>query len=218
MSKPFGIIYKATNLINGKCYIGQTICSFSKRKALHKFMSKTKNFRKGYFCCALNHYGIDNFKWEILCDNVPIELLDIRETMKIIINHTHRSEGGYNLTWGGCGLRGYKLSNETKEKIRQANTGKKRTDESKKKMSLSHLGMIHTEETKEKMSKSRTGIVFSEEWKNNISIGAKKRGISAETRKKQWESRKKNGNVMTEETRKKISESNKRHKTIEVCG
>ena len=50
--------------------------------------------------------------------------------------------------------KGFKVSDETKEKMRQAKLGKKHTEEAKLKMSKVHLGKKHTEETKEKMSKS----------------------------------------------------------------
>ena len=111
-----GIIYKSTNLINGKCYIGKTITSLTKRKNNHIYTSKkfnengkcSKDEYRCYFYNALNKYGIENFKWEIIyeCDDELI--LNIMETMKIIVNHSHRSEGGYNITWGGEGCSGYR--------------------------------------------------------------------------------------------------------------
>jgi len=101
MNKILGIIYKSTNLINGKCYIGQTIQEFDERKNSH-FRDAIRYESHTYFHNAIRKYGIENFKWEVIyeCDD-PL-ILGIMETMKIIVNHSHVSEGlGYNLTWGG---------------------------------------------------------------------------------------------------------------------
>ena len=58
------IIYKATNLINGKVYIGQTIYSFNDRKARHIYASNNKN--GFYFHRALRKDGADNFIGKLL--------------------------------------------------------------------------------------------------------------------------------------------------------
>lgn len=138
MSKPFGIIYKATNLINGKCYIGQTSKTLDKRKHEHQIGVKKYPFQN-----AINKYGYDNFEWEILCECEDKLILNIRETMKIIVEHSHISEGGYNLTWGGDGqIKGWCPSEETRRK-----------------MSAGQRKRIHvplTENHKEKLRKPKT--------------------------------------------------------------
>lgn len=58
------IIYKATNLLNQKIYIGQTN-NFEKRKKRHCYVAKTSPTA---FHRALVKYGFDNFKWEILAE------------------------------------------------------------------------------------------------------------------------------------------------------
>jgi len=74
-----------------------------------------------------------------------------------------------NLTDGGDGKSGWKMSEETKEKIGKSNTGKRRSDEDKKKMSKSAknrtsihgmLGKTHTKEIREKLSKLYKGRPF----------------------------------------------------------
>jgi len=60
----FGIIYKVTNLINNKIYIGQTTGSLEKRKIKHISCAKLNS--NIYFHKALNKYGIGSFDWEIL--------------------------------------------------------------------------------------------------------------------------------------------------------
>lgn len=112
MSKPLGVIYKATNLINNKCYIGQTTKALEERKRNHFHRIHDEI----YFHNALKKYGAESFKWEVLCECEDKLMLNIRETMKIIVNHSHWTENGYNLTWGGASSFGYKHSEKNKKK------------------------------------------------------------------------------------------------------
>jgi 5-methylcytosine-specific restriction endonuclease McrA len=75
--------------------------------------------------------------------------------------------------------------------------GFKHSEEAKEKMKLVHLGKRHSKETIEKMSESHKGD-------KNHNFG---KHFSEETRKKQSDSNK--GRYVSEETRKKISEANK---------
>ena len=58
-----GFIYKITNLINGKIYIGQTITSISQRMNRHYTNAKTNNHATG-IDGAIKKYGRENFKVE----------------------------------------------------------------------------------------------------------------------------------------------------------
>jgi hypothetical protein len=129
------------------------------------------------------------------------------ETFKIMVNHSHHTEGGYNLTWGGDGgvlseetkqkisiaTKGKKKPERTEEhkrKIRELKTGRKHTEESKLKMSLSHkgkpsggLGRRHSEEAKKKMSEAHKkirGHKHSEETKKKISMNIKGKNLGKE--------------------------------------
>lgn len=70
-----GLIYKYTNLLNGKIYIGQTRTSLERRDKKH-CNSSDDNM---YFHKALIKYGRENFSLEVIEEHVPLELLDIRE-------------------------------------------------------------------------------------------------------------------------------------------
>ena len=96
MAKKNGIIYKSTNLINNKIYIGYTTQQFKKRIQGH-------NYGKSYFSKALKKYGKDNFKWEIIESEIPYELLGERETYYIKQFQSNICKCGYNLTKGGDG-------------------------------------------------------------------------------------------------------------------
>ena len=158
-----GIIYKAINKINGKTYIGKTIQTLKQRKAGHKAYSKRLNYND-YFHSAIRENGWDNFEWKIIYESLSNERLAEMETVKIIFEHSHYTEGGYNLTWGGEGVQYYN------EKIIQ-------------KMKDNHKGMSgkkHSKETKEIMSKKAKGRVFSEGHKNNLSKSHLGKTLSSE--------------------------------------
>ena len=173
-----GIIYKATNLINSMCYIGKTVETLKERKRCHLRKAK-KSTGHITFQDAIRINGIENFKWEIIyeCDEV---MLDMMETFKIMVNHSHYSDGGYNLTWGGEGSYGFKHSEETKKKMREIHKGKVLTPDHKRKIGKGNKGKTCTDETKLKMSLSQRG-------KNNPMYGKK---LSDATKKRIGQSQK----------------------------
>ena len=94
-----GIVYKSTNKINGKGYVGITRKSLKERISWHQQKSKSKKKIIG-FAAAIYKYGIENFDWEILeeCDELQ---LSEKEIFHIKNHKTHVTENGYNITWGG---------------------------------------------------------------------------------------------------------------------
>ena len=92
------LIYKSTNLINGACYIGQTVHSLEHRKAQHLEQARWGTRYK--FQHALNKYGVDNFKWEILEDEIE-NLADLNTRETYWINKFNSYLEGYNMTEGG---------------------------------------------------------------------------------------------------------------------
>jgi group I intron endonuclease len=93
-----GYIYKITNNINGKCYIGKTERTIQIRWSEHTRLSRFKLDLPLYR--ALSKYGIDNFSIEEIesCDNV---ILDEREIYWIDYFDAYKT--GYNCTAGGEG-------------------------------------------------------------------------------------------------------------------
>ena len=94
-----GYIYKVTNKVNGKVYIGQTIQSVKARWQRH---CNTKNKSKGEMQMqikrAILKYGKENFTIETLeeCDSA---LLNARE--RYYISYFDSYKNGYNSTEGG---------------------------------------------------------------------------------------------------------------------
>ena len=131
-----GYIYKITNQVNGKVYIGQTnLPSVQNRFDAH--VKKANRHVNRYLYDAMNHYGIDNFSIEELehCDK---DELDSREIYWISYYQSNNKEFGYNMTYGGGGGITW-LNGPNREvilnKIRTANTGKKRSEEFSRHMS-----------------------------------------------------------------------------------
>ena len=96
------LIYKITNQINNKCYIGQTIKSGEQRWKEHKahaFGSHPNDQNKTLYQ-AIRKYGVDNFTFEILQDNIETyEQLDKAEIYWIDFYNSFVK--GYNETFGG---------------------------------------------------------------------------------------------------------------------
>lgn len=113
-----GYIYKITNKINGKIYIGQTVQAVEKRFISHVSAAKSKYTRNKYAIHhAISKYGEDAFDVEVLGE-YPEELLDEMESF-FIREYNSLKPNGYNLTDGGCGTRGYKHTEETRAFLTQ---------------------------------------------------------------------------------------------------
>lgn len=95
-----GYIYKITNLINQKAYIGKTVNSIEKRWSEHIRESQRERAENRPLYKAFNKYGIDNFNIELI-EEVEISQLSNREIYWIGYYHTY--EDGYNATLGGDG-------------------------------------------------------------------------------------------------------------------
>ena len=185
------LIYKVINLINGRVYIGKTITTLNERKYKHIYSSKSFS-DMCVFHKAIRKYGIENFKWEVIYECDEVLILNVMETMKIIVNHSHVSENGYNLTWGGDGLpKGFKHTEETKKKMsisskdvffsnehrkKLSDRAKNMSDEHKRKIVESRMGFKHTEESKKKMSISHIESM-TDDIKIKISNSRKGKGM-----------------------------------------
>jgi hypothetical protein len=193
------IIYKTTNLINGKIYIGQD----SKNNS--NYLGSGKLIK-----LAIEKYGKENFKKEILEHCETKEVLNDREKYWVNKFDATKNNVGYNLTNGGQSgwMIGMKHSEETKKNYslnrkgiligeRNGMYGKKHSDESKQKMGRQRFGdengmygKHHTDESKIKMSEKLSGDKnpfygkkHSDESKQKISEIAKKRNGSPTSKK-----------------------------------
>jgi group I intron endonuclease len=167
------IIYKITNKITGKCYIGQTIQKFERRMRFHcKAYIKNKSAIKN----AIMKHGEANFTFEIICSALSKEYLDELEKHFIAYYNSVRPNG-YNLTTGG--QNGQIFTDEVRKKMSDkakgrpsSMKGRHHTEETKKLLSdlgkkqLHVLGHRWTEEQKQKLSESKTGLPSSKKGKH----------------------------------------------------
>lgn len=89
-----GCIYKFTNKINKKIYIGKTI-NWKQRKRVHKHSAKKPTYA---FAKALKKHGWDSFEIVILKDGVPEKKLLDLETCYIDVYNSTNPKIGYNVS------------------------------------------------------------------------------------------------------------------------
>lgn len=178
-------IYKITNLINNKIYFGQRSSDY---KTDSHYYGSGSVIQK-----AIKKYGKENFKKEIVKLCKSKQDLDNWEKLIILIGKQHKY-GCYNISIGGDGwTKGMKrsdttrlkmsisannrqpVSDETRNRITLALTGRKLTQMTKDKISKSHIGKRVSEITKQKLSILRKGKTMSEDTKDKISMKNKGR-------------------------------------------
>ncbi len=208
-------IYKLTCIENGKIYIGKSINIRNRMGDHRKCCNKTEG--RYYFEHALIKYGWDAFTVEILeifenfdklKDNTA--LLD-KESYYIGLFDSDNRDKGYNSCKHSTDRTGHKCSEETKEKIRQANLGntrclgKKHSEETKEKMSLAHMGSIHSEKSKDKIRQGNLGKKMSEESKEKIRKANSGKILSEETKERCKKSNL--GRIISKEHREKLKQA-----------
>ena len=166
-------VYKHTNLINGKVYIGIT-SKIPKRRWQNGTGYRTQQL----FWRAIEKYGWDNFHSEVLFSNLSKEDACNKEIELISLYKSNNNNFGYNVSNGGESTRlGSKHSKESILKMSIAH--KNMSDETKRKISMARKGVGHTEETKLKIGKNswtkknKGNIIFSEEHKQKLRISKK---------------------------------------------
>ena len=144
------IIYKITNLINSKVYIGQTRYSLAHRWSAH---CRTRSHSTA-LTAAIQKYGRENFKKEILNTYNDLESLNIAER-EAIKEYNSLSPNGYNLTIGGDVTPHTEM---TKKKLSLSKLGdknpmfnKKHSEEHKLKISMALKGRKRPEHVKQKL-------------------------------------------------------------------
>ena len=103
-------IYKITNKIDGKCYIGQSV-DIHERWIKHRSRPFQKN-DKCYDTClyrAIRKYGLENFDFDVV-EECDYDSLNEREIFYIDFYNSHITKNGYNMTFGGEG--GIKRDNQ----------------------------------------------------------------------------------------------------------
>lgn len=168
------VLYVHTNKINGKFYVGITC-----QKPTRRWRNGNGYKNNRYFYRAIQKYGWENFKHEILYTNLTKEEAEKKEVNIIKELHSNERDYGYNITKGGEVIGKHSeeskrrmsesqkkklISKETIERLREAFRGRTHSNETKKKISESQMGSknsfygkTHTEEARRKISESVSG-------------------------------------------------------------
>lgn len=207
-------IYKITNIINNKCYIGQS-SNIKRRKNEHMNINHetNKSLKLAYL-----KYGLENFKFEIL-EECKLEELNDKEKYWIKLLKPQ-----YNRTNGGDGSPNHIVTEETKQILKQ-----------KGKEFWNNLD----EETKQRIIKQnlkgpRIGHKVSEETRmklRNHNLGKKQSEETKNKRKQTFREKKENGYVRNNENYKKkvicietgeifnsLNEANEKYNLTTLCG
>lgn len=156
------VIYKATNKINGKVYIGQTVRPLEIRMAEHARHNQTP------FDRAIQKYSLDNFDVIVIDRANSVDELNLKEIFWIEF-YNALGTNGYNACEGGNNTKGYRHTEQAKIKMSNA----------KKYNYIGEgnpfFGKHHSTESKKRISETRKGIVFTPEWKQHISENSKQK-------------------------------------------
>lgn len=188
-----GKIYKITNNINNKIYIGCTINTIDQRFSEHKSRCKTQTHKSKLYN-SFRKYGVDNFSIELIeeCDiNIMYEL----EQKYILENNALKD--GLNNTAGGEGCIGYKHTEESRKNLKGGLPFKDKTyeeiygirhndEKEKRRESVKNNWLSYTEEERKKrvdniriatQKKSKLDIGIIKEIKEKIKMGAKNKEL-----------------------------------------
>lgn len=153
--------------------------------------------QNNHFWNAIQKYGWENMKHEILFDNLTKEEACKKEIELIAFYKSNNPQYGYNEAAGGSGVNGYVFTDEQKQKLSEAHKGQSAWNKGKK----------MSDEYRQKCSERQKGKPMSEEQKRKISEALKGKTHSAEHNAKVSEALK--GTIFSEERKRKISEAHK---------
>ena len=206
------VIYKTTNLVNGKQYIGRDSHNNPNYLGSGPLLKK-----------AVKKYGKQNFKKEILEVCLSHEELIEREEYWLNYYDVGNNPTFYNLQNSGKGVilmgnrnpfYGKTHSDETKRKISESrqgeknpNYGKKYSDELKQKISEGNKGKIFSVESRRKMSESAKGKIISDETRKRMSKSQRKRDNSGEKNPMFGKQGFWSGKHRSDETKRKLSKA-----------
>ena len=179
-------IYRITNKINGKTYVGQ----HKYKKLNDDYMGSGKLIRR-----AQKKYGMENFEKEILYSRIQYKTTADDVERFAIAKERALGKAEYNIADGG---QGGNLGEEVNKKLSEVHKGKHLSEEHKRRISEYRKGKPscmkgkhHSEESKQKMSESwEYDKHFTEETKRKMSEAHKGYSFSEETKRKKSDSMK----------------------------
>jgi group I intron endonuclease len=196
MPKTDGIVYRITNIRNGKVYVGKTNGTIARRWTRHVAEAKRGTNTRLYN--AMRKYGVQAFEISPI-ETVLFSGLSDAEREWIQKLKSRDPKLGYNITPGGDGAgvgpdnpnygkpgpnRGRKFPPEFGQKISQAKKGTKVSEQARQNIIRGLTGRIPTEATRQKLAQGKRGAL-NPSWKKPHSA-AWKRQNSERFRDRVW--------------------------------
>jgi group I intron endonuclease len=156
-----GFIYKITNKVSGKCYIGETKEENPETRWRRHIQSINRNVGCPALKDSINKYGIDNFKFEVLI--ICFDKDRFIYEKEYIKKYNSQVPNGYNILPGGegGGFQGKKHSEKSKKKIsegckkfRENNPNYFETYRDKLKESMKNIDLSSAVKNSEKFKKA----------------------------------------------------------------
>ena len=179
-------IYKITNIINNKIYIGSA-CNYNARKASHLFELRNNKHGNNRLQNSFNKYGEDSFKFELL------EKCNKNDLIKIEQYYINLFEPFFNICKIAASCFGIKRSTDFIEKQKKLKNrkGKKLNEEQSKAIGvLRKQYYVNNPEKKEKLRLYALGNTY----RKGVTL-------SIETRKKISDSKKINAKITDEQVK-----------------
>jgi group I intron endonuclease len=152
-------VYRITNKVNGKCYIGKSVDP-SCRWGEHVWVSKHPGHKKfSAIHAALAKYGVDSFTFEVVQACASEQEAFEQETYWIRAHHANDRKHGYNLNEGGLGGKNPSLEVRRKraEKMKGRFSGEHSSMYGKRGPAHPCFGTHRSEEFKRALSEARKG-------------------------------------------------------------
>ncbi len=150
-------IYKITNTVNGKFYIGSTR-DLAGRKRKHLSELRRDLHGNAHLQAAFNLYGEASFEWSVMVECEQHQLLDLEQKLIDETDCTNR-EVGYNVSLvAGAPMAGRKHTEASLDKMKQAKLGDKNT----------FYGKQHTDHTKQLLRDAMVGRTLTPEHREKV--------------------------------------------------
>jgi group I intron endonuclease len=161
-------IYSITHRDSGKRYVGSAK-NVAARWRLHRHQLRRGTHHCAHLQRAFDKYGEDVFDWTILEEIPDPAALLGREQYYIDLFGAADGVHGYNSRPVAKSNLGWRPSDETRERMRRGQTGRKHSAETVSKRAESNRGRKHTPESRAKIGAAHRGKTISAEAKAAVS-------------------------------------------------
>lgn len=199
------LIYLATCQENNKRYFGKTVYSLKKREMDHRSAARTSN-RNYVFYKALNKHKekivFEEFFWAFTHADA------LRAEIELIAQfQTSNRDFGYNMTAGGEGALGRVTSEELRQKLSAALSGKTPSEETRRKLSQAGKGRVFSEEHRRKIGDAHRGEK-NKNWGKSLPQEVIKKMVEGRLKNSTWVA--KTRRALSDERKKLMEEGKKR--------